>query len=87
VISDIAPVIGEMLKHNAAVVQAGTYENPQSSVRICARAFELFVRQAREAQINGEFPSFGLGLFKRALAAGYGEEEAAALIKVFRAKG
>ncbi len=49
-----------------------------------AEAFELFVRQAREAQINSEFPTFGLGIFRRAVAAGYGEEEAAAVIKVLR---
>jgi hypothetical protein len=36
------------------------------------------------AVINTEFPAFGLGLFNRALAAGYGEEEAGALIKVLR---
>jgi 3-hydroxyisobutyrate dehydrogenase-like beta-hydroxyacid dehydrogenase len=53
-------------------------------VRICAKGFELFVRQAREAQINSEFPTFGLGLFRKAMAAGYGEEEAGALIKVLR---
>jgi hypothetical protein len=54
-------------------------------VRICARAFELFVRQAEEAQINSEFPTFGLGLLRRALAAGYGQEEAGAVVKVLRA--
>ena len=32
----------------------------------------------------GGFPTFALGLFKRAMAAGYGEEEFAALIKVLR---
>ena len=68
----------------AEVIQSETYENPQSSVRICARAFDLFVRQAREAGINSEFPAFGLGVFMRALAAGYSEEEAGALIKVLR---
>jgi hypothetical protein len=50
-------------------------------VRICARAFELFVRQAEEAQINSEFPTFGRGT----LAAGYGQEEAGAVVKVLRA--
>jgi len=41
---------------------------------ICAKGFELFVRQAREAQIISDFPKFGLGIFKKAMAAGYGEE-------------
>ena len=37
-----------------------------------------------EARISSEFPTFGLRLFNKAMAAGYGEEEVAALIKVMR---
>jgi 3-hydroxyisobutyrate dehydrogenase-like beta-hydroxyacid dehydrogenase len=83
-IADIAPVLGEMLKHAGEVIQTGTFDRPQSSVKTCIVAFELFVKQAREAGINAEFPTFGLGLFKKAMAAGHGEEEVAALIKVLR---
>jgi 3-hydroxyisobutyrate dehydrogenase-like beta-hydroxyacid dehydrogenase len=54
------------------------------SPEIPGRFIELFVKQAREAGINSEFPTFGLGLFKKAMAAGYGEEEVAAVIKVLR---
>jgi 3-hydroxyisobutyrate dehydrogenase-like beta-hydroxyacid dehydrogenase len=66
------------------VIQTGTFDRPQSSVKTCTVAFELFVKHAREARINAEFPTFGLGLFKTAMAAGYREEEVAALIKVLR---
>jgi hypothetical protein len=69
-----------MIKHNAKALQSETYENPQSSVRLCARAFDLFVQQAHEAGINFGFPAFGLGICTRALAAGYGEAKASALI-------
>ena len=34
--------------------------------------------------MNSELPDFLSGVFKRALAAGYGEEDLAALIKVLR---
>jgi 3-hydroxyisobutyrate dehydrogenase-like beta-hydroxyacid dehydrogenase len=80
----IAPVLGEILKHTGEVIQTGTYENPQSSVKTCTVGFELFMKHAREARINSEFPTFALGLAKKAMAAGYGEEEFAALIKVLR---
>jgi hypothetical protein len=50
----------------------------------CTVGFELFAKQAREARINSEFPTYGLGIFKKARAAGYGEEEVAAVIKVLR---
>jgi hypothetical protein len=59
-------------------------DNPQSSVKTCTVAFELFVKQAREAGINSEFPAFALGLATRAMAAGYKEKEFAALINVLR---
>ena len=40
--------------------------------------------QARDAEMSSEFPNFISGMFKRAIAAGYGEEDVAALIKVLR---
>jgi 3-hydroxyisobutyrate dehydrogenase-like beta-hydroxyacid dehydrogenase len=83
-IADISPVLGEMIRHAGEVIQTGTFDRPQSSVKTCTVAFELFMKQAREAGINAEFPTFGLGLFKKAMAAGYGEEEVAAFIKVLR---
>jgi 3-hydroxyisobutyrate dehydrogenase-like beta-hydroxyacid dehydrogenase len=83
-VADIAPVLGEMSKHAGAVIQTGTYEKQQSCVKTCTVTAELFVKHAREARINAEFPTFALGLFKKAMAAGYGEEEVAALIKVLR---
>lgn len=83
-IANISPVLGEMIKHTGEVIQTRTYENPESSVKTCTVGFELFVKQAREAGINSEFPTFALGLSRKAMAAGYGEEEFAALIKVLR---
>jgi hypothetical protein len=83
-IANISPVLGEMIKHAGEAIQTEMYENPESSGKTCTVAFELFVKQAREARINSEFPTFGLGLFKKAMAAGDGEEEVAALVKVLR---
>ena len=83
-IANISPVLGEMIKHAGEAIQTEMYENPESSVETCTVAFELFVKQTREARINSEFPTFGLGLFKKAMVAGHGEEEVAALVKVLR---
>ena len=38
--------------------------------------------QARDAEMNSEVPNFISGIFKRAVAAGHGEEDVAALLKV-----
>lgn len=40
--------------------------------------------QAQHVGINKEFPEFGAGIVKRAIQAGYGDEDVAALIKVLR---
>jgi 3-hydroxyisobutyrate dehydrogenase-like beta-hydroxyacid dehydrogenase len=82
--AEISPAIGEMIKHTGDVIQRENYEEVESSVKTCTAGFKLFIRQAQEAGINNEFPTFGLALFGKAMAAGYGEEEVAAVIKVLR---
>jgi 3-hydroxyisobutyrate dehydrogenase-like beta-hydroxyacid dehydrogenase len=83
-IAGISPALGEMIKHTGEVIEAGNYGEVESSVKTCAVGFDLFAKQAREAGINSEFPEFGVGLFRKAMQQGYGEEEVAALIKVLR---
>jgi 3-hydroxyisobutyrate dehydrogenase-like beta-hydroxyacid dehydrogenase len=80
----ITPVIGEMNRHSGDAIEANVYGNPDSPLKVSALALELLLRQAQEAGINGEFPAFGLGLFNKAVVAGYGDEQVASLIKVFR---
>jgi 3-hydroxyisobutyrate dehydrogenase-like beta-hydroxyacid dehydrogenase len=83
-IAEISPALGEMMKHTGDVIQTEIYKEVESSVKTCTVGFELFAKQAREAGINADFPMFGLGLFRKAMTAGYGEEEVAAVIKVLR---
>ncbi|KAL1915159.1 uncharacterized protein VTP21DRAFT_7640 [Calcarisporiella thermophila] len=83
-IINIAPLIGEMIKHESSVIQAEAYETPQSTLRVSSLSVELIVKQAREAGINSDIPTFVLRLFRKALEAGYGELEIGALIKVLR---
>ncbi|MGH9900017.1 MAG: NAD(P)-dependent oxidoreductase [Pyrinomonadaceae bacterium] len=83
-IAQISPVIGEMIKNEGEAIQAESYGNPEASMEICAASGELFLKQAREARINAEFPVFLSGLFNKAMAAGYGSEKLASMIKVLR---
>jgi 3-hydroxyisobutyrate dehydrogenase-like beta-hydroxyacid dehydrogenase len=85
-LADFASVLGAEAKNLGEVIQQGAYENPGSSISTDTSAIESIVQQAQEAQINSEFPKFALWLFRQAIAAGYGEEEVAALIKVLREK-
>ncbi|MDF2694730.1 MAG: hypothetical protein K0S65_3113 [Labilithrix sp.] len=80
----IAPAIGEMIKNDGAVIQAGRYDNPESSLKTCWLGMELLARQAREAKINSELPTFGAALFEKGMKRGLGEQGAAALVKVLR---
>jgi 3-hydroxyisobutyrate dehydrogenase-like beta-hydroxyacid dehydrogenase len=84
IVADIAPSFGEFLKHEGTVIQTGDYKVSESPLKISVEATERLVKTAQAAQINAEFPIFASGLFKRAMAAGYGNEEAAALVKVLR---
>lgn len=81
----VSAAIGGMVKHDADTIQSGAFEAPEATLEICARAVELIQRHAREARINAELPALVAALFRKGMAAGYGAESPAALIKVLRA--
>ena len=83
-VAEISPAFGEFFKHEGAVIQSGNYEISESPLKISAEATERLAQAAREGGINSEFPTFVSGIFKKAVAAGYENEEVAALVKVFR---
>jgi 3-hydroxyisobutyrate dehydrogenase-like beta-hydroxyacid dehydrogenase len=83
-VAEISRPFGEFFRHEGAVIQSGNYEVSESPLRISVEATERLAHAAREAGINAEFPTFAAELFKRADAAGHGEEEVAAIIKLLR---
>jgi 3-hydroxyisobutyrate dehydrogenase-like beta-hydroxyacid dehydrogenase len=83
-IAEIAPVLGQMVKSTSEDIQKEDYSNPESSLEICRLTFELLIRQAKEAGINAEIPSFELQLFNKGRDAGYGNDKLGALIKTLR---
>lgn len=84
-VAGIAPSFGGFLKHEGEVIQSGDFSISQSPLKISVEATARIARAARESGINDEVPAFLAGLFRRAAAAGYADEEIAALIKVLRA--
>ncbi|MGI8836995.1 MAG: NAD(P)-dependent oxidoreductase [Pyrinomonadaceae bacterium] len=84
-LADIAPVLGGDVKHLGETIQVGKYENPQAALKTWAAALGRILQQAREAQINSEFPTFASALFRKGITAGFEMEEVASLIKVLRA--
>ena len=62
-----------------------TTRSPRAPCGSRSKPPRRLAQAARESGINAEFPTFAAALFKRAMAAGHGDEEVAALIKVLRA--
>lgn len=83
-IADISPILGAEAKRMGEVIETNNYGSPESTLKTSGSDIIRLVRQAREAGINDEVPTFAANLFKRAIDAGYGSEEHAALIKVLR---
>lgn len=83
-VSGISPSFGKFFEHEGKVIQSGDFAVSESPLQISVEATERIAQHAREAGINAEFPSFASGLFKRAMAAGPGEQELAAMVKLLR---
>ncbi len=79
---------GERARELAEIVHAGAYElsslHPGANIRVWEGVVQRLQTQARDAEMNSEIPNFMSGIFKRAIAAGHGEEDVAALTKVLR---
>lgn len=84
IIRDVAPALGEFLRHEGTVLQSGDFTVSQSPLKISIEATERMLATAEEAGISPRFPAYVVPYFRQAAAEGLGDEELAALIKVFR---
>ena len=84
IIAEIAPGMGEFLKHEGKVIASGDFSISQSPLSISVEATERILATANLSGINTEFPQFAANWLKRAELEGYGQEEFAAVIKTLR---
>ncbi|MEZ0471075.1 NAD(P)-dependent oxidoreductase [Luteimonas salinilitoris] len=84
-VSEIGPTFADFLRHEGGVIASGDFTVGESPLKISVEATARIARAAHDSGINDEFPVFVADLFRRAADAGYGNEEAAALVKVLRA--
>lgn len=75
---------GGPARHLALVIDAGDFSRPGATLEVWEAALQRIQGQAADAAINSEIPDLISRLFKRAIAAGYGDEDVAAVIKVLR---
>lgn len=83
-IAHLSPILGADARHMSALIESGSFQDPESTLATAGGDVGRLVEQAEDAGIGSEFPKFAAALFKRAIDAGYGPEEHAALIKVLR---
>lgn len=83
-IEGISPILAIESRNMGEVIQHNRFSDPESTVKTTGDDLQLLVQQAKEAGISTELPVFAASLFKRAMDAGYGQEEHAAIIKVLR---
>jgi len=82
--ADLFPV-GDRARHLAAAVDSGNYDDGiVVSVSTAIEVVSAIRSLAVERGINTELPDFILGLYRRAAAAGYLEQDNASLVEVFR---
>ncbi|MDM1296273.1 NAD(P)-dependent oxidoreductase [Sphingobacterium sp. N143] len=84
IIAEIAPGMGDFLKHEGEVISSGDFKISQSPLSISVGATERILAMAMLSGINSEFPQFAVNWLQKAKAAGYENEEFAAMIKMLR---
>jgi 3-hydroxyisobutyrate dehydrogenase-like beta-hydroxyacid dehydrogenase len=86
-IHNISPILAMESKHMGQVIQHNKFTDPESTINTTGLDLHLLVQQAEEAGISKELPQFAANIFQRAIDAGFGQEEHAAIIKVMRTAG
>ena len=66
------------------IISSDAYTDPGATLTVFDAALQRVQSQADDTGINSEIPDLISSLFKRAIAAGYGEEDVASIIKVMR---
>jgi 3-hydroxyisobutyrate dehydrogenase-like beta-hydroxyacid dehydrogenase len=83
--------VGDRARELAEIVHAGDFGLGSlydgATIRVWEEVVQRLQSQARDAGMNSDLPDYLSRLYKRAVAAGHGEEDIAALIKVLRGDG
>jgi 3-hydroxyisobutyrate dehydrogenase-like beta-hydroxyacid dehydrogenase len=85
ILAQQAQVLGEDARHMGEVIEKNEYDNPESTLKTAGNDIIRLIQLSEEAGINAQFPVFAGGLFRKAMEAGHGAQEHAALIKLLRA--
>jgi 3-hydroxyisobutyrate dehydrogenase-like beta-hydroxyacid dehydrogenase len=84
-LAELTPVVADEVKQLTGRIQADRYDGSQAALRTYAAAARRLVQQARDSRIDSGFPAYASGALEKAMTAGLGSEDLAALVKVLRA--
>nr|WP_278253213.1 NAD(P)-binding domain-containing protein [Bordetella petrii] len=84
IVAGISPSFGAFFQHEGKVIQSGDFTVSESPLRISVEAARRILDSSKAAGINTDMPAFVDNWLQRADAAGLGNQELAALIKVIR---
>jgi 3-hydroxyisobutyrate dehydrogenase-like beta-hydroxyacid dehydrogenase len=82
----LLPVIEATMKTSEAMIEKRNYGGSEASLNTWTAVLEHIVQTSRQNGIDRALPEFLMGYFKKALAAGRGSEEIAALFEFLRSK-
>jgi 3-hydroxyisobutyrate dehydrogenase-like beta-hydroxyacid dehydrogenase len=77
-----SPAMGTIMKRVSDIIQSDNYLATESTINTCYVAMELIKRHAEEVQISDTYPKFATEIFKKAMQAGFSNEDGAAILKV-----
>jgi 3-hydroxyisobutyrate dehydrogenase-like beta-hydroxyacid dehydrogenase len=83
-LTEMFPVAQHQIQHLATTIAQNNFGNTEAALKTYAAPMSLWVGQCEERGVNTEFPAFIDGWLQRGMAAGYGDEEISALIKLLR---
>ncbi len=84
VIVDSLPSDTEEIAHLGQALANEAFDNPGASIGVYSNILDRIRSQAKDKGIDARIPEFADKLYKEGVAAGFGDEEVVALIKLLR---
>ncbi|SJZ66422.1 3-hydroxyisobutyrate dehydrogenase [Chitinophaga eiseniae] len=78
------PMLAAEVRHMGEVIQHNRFSDPESTINTTGLDLRLLLQHTREAGLHTALPELAADIFNKAIAAGYGKEEHAAIIKILR---
>lgn len=83
-LASLLPVVANQMQYLLSTIAEDRFDAPEASLKTYASSISDRTEENRQRGINAEFYEFVDDLLSRGIAAGYGDEELSAVIKLWR---